>query len=99
MYHAGYSVKFRQDVVKQAIARYDGMLVADREGQHPMYRDRNWRKQDRRKQRPNKKTNWLTKGGFDTVVMVPATPGGELARIFQHVVDENQGPIKMKLQE
>ena len=99
MYHAGYPAKFRQDVVKQAVARYDGMMAADRDGHHPMYRDRNWRKQHERKPKPNKKTNWLTRGGFDTVVMVPATPGGELARLFQNVVDANHGPVKVKIQE
>ena len=99
MFHAGYTEKFREDVIRQAIARYDGMLAADRDGKHPMYRDRDWFRQEQREDKPRKKTTWLTKGGFDTVIMCPATPNGELARIFQNVVDSNQGPVKIKIQE
>ena len=99
MYHAGYTEKFRHDVVKQAICRYEGRLAADEDGQHPLHREREWRKQDRQKQKQNKKSSWLTRGGFDTVVMVPATPGGELAKKYQQVVDNNPGPVKIKVME
>ena len=99
MFHAGYSEKFRQDVIKQAIARYEGMLAADRDGQHPLYRDREWFEEERRSPKPKKKTTWLTRGGFDTVIMCPATPNGELAKMFQQVVDSAQGPVKFKIQE
>ena len=99
MFHAGYSEKFRHNVIKQAIARYEGMLAADRDGQHPLYRDRDWFYQELRSPNPKKKTTWLTKGGFDTVIMCPATPNGELAKMFQQVVDSSHGPVKIKIQE
>ena len=96
MYHAGYTEKFRSDVVRQALARYDGMLQADRDGLHPLYRERDWQDAERRQQKEKKKTNWLTKGGYDTVIMVNPTPGGELARQLQKVVTDNPGPVKIK---
>ena len=60
MYHAGYSESFRQDIVRQSIARYEGMLKADRDGHHPLYRDRDWQEQERREQKEKKNKNWFT---------------------------------------
>jgi hypothetical protein len=39
LFHGGYTEQFRHNIVKQAVARYDGMVVADREGTHPLYRE------------------------------------------------------------
>ena len=64
-----------------------------------MYRDRNWQEQERREQKGKKKKNWFTRGGFDTVIMVNPTPGGELARQLQQVLNSNPGPVKIKVQE
>ena len=99
LYHAGYTEKFRYDVVKQSLARYEGMVNADRDGQHPLYQQRDWQEVDRRHRRQSKKTSWLSKGGYDSVIMVNPTPGGELARQLQKVVSENPGPVKIKIQE
>ena len=82
--------------MKQSVARYEVMLTADREGKHPLYRDRDWQKENRREEKKKRKTNWL-KGDFDTVIMVPATPGGELAKKYQEVVFKNPGPVKIKI--
>ena len=62
MYHAGYSESFRQDVIKQAIARYEGMLKADGDGHHPLYRPRDWKEQERKEQRGRKKKDWFATG-------------------------------------
>ena len=99
MYHAGYTEQFRMNIIRQAIAKYEGMLKADRNEDHPLYRDRNWQKHERRNDKEKKKTNWLTKGGFETVIMVKATPGGELAKRYQEVIDRNPGPVKIKIAE
>ena len=99
LYHAGYTEQFRHNVVKQSLARYEGMVTADREGQHPLYRERSWQEAERRNQRQNKKTGWLAKDGYDTVIMVNSTPGGDLARQLQKVISDNPGPVKIKIQE
>ena len=99
LYHGGYTEMFRADVVKQAIARYGGMVAADTEGQHPMYREKDWQKEERRIQKKKKKTGWISKGGHETVIEVAPTPGGELKKRFQNIVDGNPGPIKIKIQE
>ena len=51
---AGYSESFRQDIIKQAIARYEGMLKADGDGHHPLCRPRDWKEQERRKAKRRK---------------------------------------------
>ena len=63
MFHAGYSESFRQDIVKQSIARYEGMLKADSDGHHPLYRPRDWQEQERRDKKNKKKKNWFARGG------------------------------------
>ena len=99
MFHGGYDEKFRHDVVRQSIARYEGMIRADADGHQPLYRDRDWQKTERRKQKNKKKDNWLAKGGYDTVIMVPSTPGGKLAEMYKQVIESNPGPVKIKVQE
>ena len=99
MFHAGYTERFRHEVVRQALARYEGMLKADREGHHPLYREREWNKEERRQHKKKKKTDWLTRGGHDTVILVSPTPSGELAKRFQKIVDANPGPVNIKIQE
>ena len=99
LFHAGYTEEFRHNIVKQAVARYDGMVAADREGTHPLYRDQNWHKQVRHAHRQTKKTDWLKKGNYETVIMVNATPGGELAKRYKEVVKNNPGPVKIKIME
>ena len=68
-------------------------------GTHPLYRDKGWDKQNRRRQKETKRTAWLRKGKFDSVIMVNATPNGELARQFRDVVQKNPGPVKIKIME
>ena len=99
LYHAGYTEQFRCDIIRQSLARYAGMIRADRDGQHPLYRERDWQTANRRQQKQKKKTSWLSKGGYDTIIMVNPTPGGELARQLQKVFCENPGPVKIKIQE
>ena len=54
---------------------------------------------ERRDKKNKKKVNWYTRGGYDTVIKVNLTPGGELAKQMQQVLDRNKGPVKVKIQE
>ena len=46
----------------------------------PLCRPREWRALERGRERRKRRDNWLRKGGFDTVIFVPATPGTQLKR-------------------
>ena len=93
----GYNEMFRINVLKQAIARFDGMVVAHQWGTQPLYRDKNWNRVERNRQKQNKKSNWAK--DCDSVIFVQSTPNGELARQFREVVDSYPGPVKFKIVE
>merc|ERR1711895_336869 len=64
---AGYSEGFRIGVLKQAMARFSGMVKADQEGSQPLYRDRTWYR-DPRNKTTKKKKDWTR--GCDGVIFV-----------------------------
>ena len=47
----------------------------------------------------SKKTDWISKGGYDTVMFVPATPRSELADLWRKVLEKFGGPFKVKVVE
>ena len=98
MRQAGYDEWFRTCVLKQAVARYEGMVNAHESGAMPLYRDKNW-VTDTARRKEKKKKDWLNKGGYDTVVFVPATPGGELAHEWKKVLEDTTSPIKVRVEE
>ena len=81
--------------LNQAMVRYNGMLKADIEGTHPLYRDKNWDRQNRSKK--CKKTSWAS--DCDGVIFVESTPGGQLAKMYQKEVKEFPGKVKFKIVE
>ena len=95
---SGYSEQFRRGVLKQAIGKYETMLERQRTGERPLHRSRDYRRSERQAQK-TKKTSWIAKGGHDTVMMVPATPNSELAKAWKKVIEENPGPVKIKVVE
>ena len=84
---AGYTENFRTSSLNQAMARYNGMLKADIEGTQPLYRDKNWDRQNRSQKR--KKTSWTL--DYDGVIFVESTPGGQLAKMYREVAEEFPG--------
>ena len=59
------------------------MQKEDKKGTKPVYRSRNWNREERDKAKYAKKKNWYNKDGtqsYNTVLFVETTPGGELAK-------------------
>ena len=52
------------------------MVRADRDGQHPLYRERDWQEADRRQQRQKKKTNRVVSENSGPVKIKIQEPGG-----------------------
>ena len=80
--YSGYDRKFREEVVRSALAVYNRLLDLDASGEKPLYRPREWRALERTRERRKRHDNWFRKGGFDTVIFVPATPGSQLKRRY-----------------
>ena len=60
-----------------------------------MYRPRDWRQLERAKERWGKRGTWYRKGGFDTVIFVPATPGSQLKNRYMREIKEAGLKIKV----
>jgi hypothetical protein len=67
------------------------MVEEDRTGVKPLYRDRSWRQEERRKEKERKKSGWYKQIGgksSDFPLFCPASPGGRLAERWRQVAEE-----------
>ena len=53
---------------------------------HPLYRSRDWKKFERRKQKEQKKKDSYKEGEYDSVMFIPATPGSALKKSYNQIV-------------
>ena len=79
---SGYDEKFRGEIVKSAKKAYDIMILNDQNGTKPLFRSRKLIEEDKKL---NPKVKWFNKKGkyYTTVLFVPPTPNGELAKLIQ----------------
>ena len=82
---SGYSQKFRTEIVDSAMKAYEKMIEEDKNGTKPLYRSREWNREERNKKKKENKTNWYKnpKVEFKSVLFVPVTKGGRLAKEMQ----------------
>ena len=59
--HSGYDRKFREEVVRSALAAYNRLLELDASGEKPLYRSREWRALERERERKKRRDNWFRK--------------------------------------
>ena len=85
---AEYSEKYRRDVLKHALSIYDQKWKAHNEGTRPIYRNKNYKKVERKKEKEKKKHEWAKRGGHIAPIFVPATPGSELLKAMRQVAEE-----------
>ena len=78
---SGYSKSERHRVYTKAKQRYDEMIRQDEQGIQPLYRSRNWNREERIKEKERKRKNWFRQNNDSEAVMfVDATPNEELAK-------------------
>ena len=97
MQFSGYDKKFRAEVVKSGIQAYNTMRINDEKKITPLHRPRKWRQQEREKEKRAKKENWYKKGGYESVVFIPATPNGELKKRMTEKIKNSR--VKLKVVE
>ena len=73
-------------MVRSALSAYDCMVKRDADGEEPLYRPKGWKKVERVKARRAGKVDWFRKrkgeDNKDSVVFVPATPGGVMRKMY-----------------
>ena len=93
--YSGYDRKFREQVVRSALAAYNRLLDLDASGEKPLHRPREWRALERARERRKRRDNWFRKGGSGTVIFVPATPGSQLKRLYMREIKATDFKIKV----
>ena len=81
MQHSGYDTKDRINVYRAAKKKYNEMLRKDSEGITPLYREKNWNRVERVKEKEMKKKSWYKNGKekAEAIFFVRATPESKLA--------------------
>ena len=69
----------RIKVYRAAKKRYDEMVRKDEEGIEPLYRSKEWNRNERTKEKERKKRTWFKNDGSEAVFFVDATPESILA--------------------
>ena len=60
--NSGYNAKFRKEILDSATNAFEKMLEDDKVGIKPMYRNKNWKKEERRVEKEQRKLNWYKNG-------------------------------------
>ena len=92
---SGYHDTYRLDIIQAAVEIYEKQLVEDDANRTPLYRNKAWNKEERRNKKLITRTAWYRPA--EAVGFFPATPGGELNRIIQKVLDEEGPRLNLQL--
>ena len=95
--YSGYRKRFRIEIVKSALKAYREIKRKEESGEKPMYRTKEWKRKERRREKRDKKTHWFKKGGYETVIFVPCTPNAQLKKSYEQIIERTD--IKMKVVE
>lgn len=87
--YSGYSKGFRYEIVQSALHAYKMIQTLDQTGVKPMYRPKEWRQNERRKEKEEKRRSWYRKGNYSSVIFVPATPESSLKRSLDEDVKKS----------
>ena len=88
---SGYNERYRETIIRSAITAWEKQIEKDASGECPLYRQREWKQDERRKKKEYKKTNWFRKLGGQTndfAIFCPASPGSRLATKWKHELEE-----------
>ena len=83
------------EVLSSAVKAYDKIKDDDKRGIRPMYRPREWKREEWEEEKKRKQREWYTKGSYDSVIFIPATPNSELKNKMQNEVKRQGFRIKI----
>ena len=95
---SGYDRKFRAEVIRRSKKAFEKIIEKDSSGEVPMYRDRETL--EKLKSEKLKRGSWWNRGSvkYSSVVFIPATPGGILAKQMREREDIIGKKFKIKTQ-
>ena len=93
MQASGYDEAFRLEVLKSAINAY--RKICDDGGGKPAYRSKASNTPIRRKEVKKKRRNWFRRGGYGSVLFVPATYRSAMKNLFQEEISRSNLKIKV----
>ena len=83
---SGYDAKTRIEILKSIKNGWKQIIIKSENGERPLHRSRGYMKEERKEANMMKRVNWY-KGkdqkSFDSYLMIPATSGSELKRLFE----------------
>ena len=88
---SGYNERYRETIIPSAISAWRKQVEMDSTGECPLYRQRDWKRDERRKQKEYKKVGWYKNLGGqinDFAVFCPASPGSRLAKKWKRELEE-----------
>ena len=90
---SGYDRNLRYEVLKSAFDAYDVIKTREVKDGIPMYRHKEYHRNERRKEKVTKVSSWH--GNYETVMFVPATPNSKLQKEMQSYVNSCGAKIKV----
>ena len=91
---SGYNEKFRREVTDSVLKAHVKMVEDDTNGVKPMYRSRDWNKNERDAAKSRKRFNWWNSEKstirYRSVLFVTRTPGAVLAKAEKQNLTEIQ---------
>ena len=82
-------------MLRSAYAAHEKSKEDERRGIRPIYRARDWKRKERRKEKREKAKNWYKTGGKESVLFVTATPGSELKELLRKEIEKSKFKIKV----
>jgi hypothetical protein len=96
--NSGHSIQYRKQILDSSMKAFEKILKEDKNGTKPLFRSRQWNEKERSEMKNKKKVNWfnnykkeMTKKSditYKSVLFVPPTPRGELARQLKQREEE-----------
>ena len=95
MARSGYPEGYRAEVIKSGVIGFERQLEASQRGERPLFRSKDWQKEERRKRKLVRKVSWYRPA--DCVGFYPPSPRGELVTEINKVLDEEGRRIGIKM--
>ena len=100
MCKAGYNENYRKAILTQALAIYDRKWEEEEKGIRPVYRPKDYKKEERKREKEEKRHDWAKSGNCIAPIFVPASPESTLLKMMREEAKklEEEG-IKFKIVE